>query len=551
MQMLWGEDWLIVPKPSPVLPGALIEVEATAPIAPLGAAHGRTIESPGRKVASFLLTDGPAATIRKARAKRAEPAYTGDYHLVAVLGRVEGVDGSRRVVALAPRSARCANWLLAHRSLVRPVAEDFRPDDLRSVAAAIRSRTGELSSMLDQTYLYSGIDPPDPLAHAVGEALEAATVRDAGAIEVLVPPAADSAPPASPAVGPKATRPPLAILGAGDYVRIEVAPALSAAKVERAAICDREPQIAALAGAELGFHATFTDAVAAIAALARRGLIVVATAHDSHATLAARALAAGHRVICEKPAVVTAADLALLRDAAADAPGELEIGFNRRYTPLVERARRWMETESGPATIVATIREIDIASEHWYLWPNQGTRVAGNLCHWIDLAVHLLGPGPEPIAVSVSPRVSSEPGGLDAERAFSVAFDDGSSVTLVPTGRGDSVRGVQEQIEIRRGGLTLHLDDLWKIRGVRRGRPISQRTAWRNKGHGRMYDAALRRFLDGQPAGYPARDLERVSEIQLAATELLLCGEERGAVAELLARSARREAAAPDLSSPA
>jgi predicted dehydrogenase len=549
MQMLWGEGWLTVPSPTPVAPGAMIEVEATAPIAPLGAAHGRTIESPGRKVASFLLTDGPAATIRKARAKRAEPAYTGDYHLVAVLGRAGGDDDPGRVVALAPRSPRCANRLLAHRGLTRPVGEDFGPDDLRSVAAAIRSRLGELTSMLDQTYLYSGIDPPEPLARALGEALAAAPAPAGPAIALLVPPATGAAPAAATAK-PRSNRPPLAILGAGDYVRIEVAPALGAAKVERAVICDREPQIAALAGAELGFDATFTDATAAIDALGRRGLVVVATAHDSHAALAARALAAGHRVICEKPAVVTAADLALLNEAAAGAPGELEVGFNRRYTPLVERARAWMEAESGPATIVATIREIDIAPEHWYLWPNQGTRVAGNLCHWIDLAVHLLGPGPEPTAVSVSPRVSSEPAGLDAERAFSVAFDDGSSVTLVPTGRGDSVRGVQEQIEIRRGALTLHLDDLWKIRGVRRGRPISRRTAWRDKGHGRMYDSALRRFLDGRPAGYPARDLQRVSEIQLAATELLLGGEEGGAVAELLARSGRREAAAADLSSP-
>ena len=80
--------------------------------------------------------------------------------------------------------------------------------------------------------------------------------------------------------------------------------------------------------------------------------------------------------------------------AAADRhPGELEVGFNRRYNPLVERARKELAAESGPTTLVATIREVDITPDHWYLWPNQGTRVAGNLCHWIDLALHLIGPG--------------------------------------------------------------------------------------------------------------------------------------------------------------
>ncbi len=209
-------------------------------------------------------------------------------------------------------------------------------------------------------------------------------------------------------------------------------------------LVDREPQIAALAARQLGFAAASTDAAAAIDALPDRGLVVVATTHDSHAALAARALDAGHRVFCEKPAVVTPADLDVLTAAAERNPGELEVGFNRRWNPLVERARRELARTSGPATMVATIREVDITPDHWYLWPNQGTRVAGNLCHWIDLALHLLGPGPEPVSVSVSPRVSQEATGIDAERAFTLALDDGSTVSLIPTARGDSVRGVQE-----------------------------------------------------------------------------------------------------------
>lgn len=536
MRVLWRDEWLLAPRPTKVAGSALIEVEATAPIAPLGPAHGRRIESPLRKVASFAFTDGPSATRRKARAKQAEAAYTGDYHLVAVLGRRDG-GPTDRVLALAPRSPRCAGWMLAHQALTRPVEEPFRPEDLRSVAAAVRTRSVALAPALGQSYLYSGIDPPEELVAALDEALAMAPgAPTAGAPDLLRPrPSGAGSGTTGGERRARAGSPPLAILGAGDYVRIEVAPALARAGLARAVLCDREPQIAALAQAELGFAAATTDAFAAIDSLEARGLVVVATAHDSHAELAAHALRGGHRVICEKPAVVDAADLERLSAAAADAPGELELGFNRRYSPLVERARALMAEQSGPATIVATIREIDIGPDHWYLWPNQGTRVAGNLCHWIDLAVHLLGPGPEPAAISVSPRVSREPTGLDAERSFSIGFDDGSAVFLVPTGRGDSVRGVQEQLEVRRGSLTIHLDDLWRLRGVRRGRPISARTVWRDKGHARMYAAALQRFAAGRAASYPADDLHRVSRIQLAATKLLTTGATSGTVTELLA----------------
>jgi predicted dehydrogenase len=431
--------------------------------------------------------------------------------------------------------------MLAPSSLVRTAPPEFDERALSSLAATLAAEAAHIPDLLGQSYLYSEMEPPAQLTALLDEAITNPSPRRAEPI--LTPPADDEPGTAEitldPAIAPSAG-PPLAVLGAGDYVRIEVAPALARSGLRRAILADREPQIAALAAAELGFERATTDATAAIDALERRGLVIVATAHDSHAALSARALAAGHRVLCEKPAVVTAADLDLLADAATAHPGELEVGFNRRHNPLVERARRELARATGPATIVASIREVDITPDHWYLWPNQGTRVAGNLCHWIDLAIHLLGPRPQAISVSVSPRVSADPTGLDAERTFSIAFDDGSTVSLVPTGRGDSIRGVQEQIEARRGDVTIHLDDLWRLRGLRAGRPIRARTPWRDKGHARMYGEALDRFASGRPATYPADDLRRVGEIQIALTELLLAGEPGGDVSELVRRSRER-----------
>ncbi len=528
--MLWDGRWIEVPAPHPVPGSVLIAVELTVPLAPLGPAHGRVLESPLRKAASFTLTDGPLAAARKIASKRTEGAMSGDFHLVLVLGR----HGDERVVALVPRAPRCADLILAPAALVRPAPDGFDCARFSAVAAALGAAAPTLAPHIRQSYLYSATEPPPALVAALDDAL-AATPASA-AVELLAP-AAGSRPPAGTlriAGTSAAAVPPLALLGAGDYVRIEVAPALRDAGLERAVIADREPQIAALAAAELGFAAATSDAAGAIDALDRRGVVIVATAHDSHAALAARALDRGHRVLCEKPAIVSAADLDRLEAAAERHPGELEIGFNRRHHPLVERARRMVAAESGPATIVAMIREVEISADHWYLWPNQGTRVAGNLCHWIDLVFDLLGPGPQAVAVAVSPRVSDDPRDADAERAFTITFDDGSVATLVPTTRGDSVRGVQEQIEIRRGGLALRLDDLWRLNGLRRGRPIHRRTLWRGKGHARMYARALERFRAGSPASYPIADLRRVGEVQLAATAAVRSGRSSGRISELL-----------------
>jgi predicted dehydrogenase len=171
------------------------------------------------------------------------------------------------------------------------------------------------------------------------------------------------------------------------------------------------------------------------------------------------------------------------------------------------------------------VRELSLEPDHWYLWPNQGTRVAGNLCHWIDLAVFLIGPGANPTSVTVSPRVVSGAIGDDAERSFSIEFDDGSMACLLATGRGDQVRGVQELIEARRGPLMVRLDDLWRMVVVRGGRRFSRRTLWRDKGHQRMYREALTRFARGEPAAYPIEDLVVVSSIQIAASNLAASAE--------------------------
>jgi predicted dehydrogenase len=201
-------------------------------------------------------------------------------------------------------------------------------------------------------------------------------------------------------------------------------------------------------------------------------------------------------------------------------PGAVEIGFNRRYHPLVRRARTRLRQESGPVSISCVVKELTFEPDHWYFWPNQGTRITGNLCHWIDLAVYFLEDKPLPVSVTLSPRVPGTEPGSDEERVLTVTFEDGSLLTVLGTTRGDDIRGVQEQIEIRRGKTTVTIDDLWKMRIRSGGLERYSRTLFRDKAHTAMYREALGRIVAGQPAVYPVRDLVVVSAIQLAASNL-------------------------------
>jgi predicted dehydrogenase len=548
MKLLWRENWIETPGYEVAESGVLVDASATIPLITLKNASGRQQRRPGRKVAVFLYTDGPRITVRKARTKREEPRFTGDYRVTLVLGTVIGgaaaagpkIGAGRRVIALASRVAPSAQQLVVHRDLIRDVADGFSAEDLQAIAARLLAKADVLATHCREGYLYSTRTPPAELTDLLTEALltKAVPTEDAGGTaepvdaqaagspampQVLYPPKGEQA--AADTVLRLAAKPagsglPVAVLGGGDYTRSEIIPALRRGRFSLYAIANREPQIAALVGREYGFALATTDSERAIAELPAPGLVVVATAHDSHARLACAAVKAGHRVFLEKPPTVTVDDVHQLAEMMQANPGAIEIGFNRRYHPLVRKAREQLKKESGPTSISCTIKELTFHDDHWYFWPNQGTRITGNLCHWIDLAIYLIDGNPMPISITLSPRMPGTEPGSDEERVLTVTFEDGSLLTALGTTRGDDIRGVQEQMDIRRGHTTISIDDLWKYRARQDGIERYSRTLFRDKAHTTMYREGLGRVTAGKPSVYSMRDMVVVSAIQIAASDL-------------------------------
>jgi predicted dehydrogenase len=546
MKLFWRGAWIETPGYEVPDIGVLVAASATAPLITLKNASGRQQRRPGRKVAVFMYTDGPSITVRKAKTKREEPRFTGDYRVTLVLGTALG--SGHRVIALASRVAASAQQFVIHRDLVREIGDGFAAKDLQAVAARLLARADVLARHCRESYLYSTRTPPAQLTELLTEALAEADIPESGQVtelpEVLYPPNGDKAPAdtmlrlATKAAGSGL---PVAVLGGGDYTRSEIIPALRRGRFSLYAVANREPQIAALVGREYGFALATTDSDRAIAELPAPGLVIVATAHDSHARLACAAVKAGHRVFLEKPPAVTVEDVHVLAETMRANPGAIEIGFNRRYHPLVRKARAQLQKESGPTSISCTIKELTFQDDHWYFWPNQGTRITGNLCHWIDLAVYLIDGNPMPISITLSPRMPGTEPGSDEERVLTVTFEDGSLLTALGTTRGDDIRGVQEQMDIRRGHTTINIDDLWKYRVRQDGIERYSRTLFRDKAHTTMYREGLGRIVDGQRSAYSVRDMIIVSAIQIAASDLARTDERSAELPEWLALAHDKE----------
>ena len=121
-------------------------------------------------------------------------------------------------------------------------------------------------------------------------------------------------------------------------------------------------------------------------------LVFVASNHATHAEYAVKCIKAGKDVHIEKPHVVNNEQLRKLEQVHYQYPSrKIFLGFNRPKSKLFNTLKKHLKRESGPMMISWFIAGHNIDSDHWYFNPKEGGRVLGNLSHWTDLTLNLIG----------------------------------------------------------------------------------------------------------------------------------------------------------------
>ncbi|MEM1058148.1 MAG: Gfo/Idh/MocA family oxidoreductase [Verrucomicrobiota bacterium] len=123
------------------------------------------------------------------------------------------------------------------------------------------------------------------------------------------------------------------------------------------AVCDLAPERVAKAAAE-NTCAGYEDA-ASFLADPKVELVIIATRSLDHVAHAAQALAAGKRVLLEKPVAVTAKDLRKLEQLDRDYPGMLFCGHNHRFEPAFEHIQKIIA--SG---VLGSVHSVKIRRHH-------------------------------------------------------------------------------------------------------------------------------------------------------------------------------------------
>lgn len=246
-------------------------------------------------------------------------------------------------------------------------------------------------------------------------------------------------------------------------------------------------------------------------------LVYIASNHASHAEYAIKCIEAGKAVHIEKPHVVTLPQLARLISTMATRPEvPVYLGFNRPKSPHFTKIVKALSTAPGPTAVNWFVAGHEIDESHWYYAPDEGGRVLGNLCHWLDASLHLIGienvfpcelcPGSEPTSRN--------------DFSLAIRCADGSLATICFSAKGHTFEGVREILSLQRSTTLVLLRDFEETRIDSGHRRIRYKTRWRSHGHGEnvrnSYGA-----LTKETAGETARYVLASGMISLAARESL------------------------------
>ncbi|MHA1381890.1 MAG: Gfo/Idh/MocA family protein [Candidatus Helarchaeota archaeon] len=313
----------------------------------------------------------------------------------------------------------------------------------------------------------------------------------------------------------------LFLVGAGAYSYSYILPYLK--KVNHHTIIDINPILSTLVGEKYNFKYRDTSSERALLRLkeSKEPILIIATYHSTHFNILEEALSinSNTKILVEKPPVTDRNQLERLIALRNNSINFIEIGYNRRYAPFIEKAKSILSRFYEPITMTCIIKELNIPLSHWYYWPNQGTRITGNLCHWVDLGVHFVKKNPISIsAISCSSKFPAD------EVSVAIKFEDGSLLSLIASDRGNPIRGVQEYIDIRCEDLTIFIDDFMKMKVQKGGRQRIYQKIIRDKGHIKMYRDFINKIDYNRKPFYPNKDLKISTELYLTITELLLSG---------------------------
>ena len=309
----------------------------------------------------------------------------------------------------------------------------------------------------------------------------------------------------------------LSFIGAGGFARgVHMPNAKKLPNVALRGIVDSSGMAAKSAGNKFGF-AFCASAESELYDDPETDAVVIVTPHSQHADGVCRALAAGKSVLVEKPLSINVEGLRKIHKTLQSHPGNLLIGFNRRFAPLAVELKEHFAGR-GPLNVQYRCNAGPLPADHWISDPSEGGRIIGEACHFLDFFTFLTDAAP----VSVFAAAPSIDSADDA--AITISYADGSVCQLVYSSTGPSSYS-KERVEVFGGGMAGTLTDFRRLEinsDNKRFKPRKLMQA--DKGHSQELRAFVESVRHGGPSPISTESLFDTTLVSIAVLESIQRG---------------------------
>ena len=309
-------------------------------------------------------------------------------------------------------------------------------------------------------------------------------------------------------------------IGTGGFARGIMLPHLrSAAGLILQSVASRTG--AAAESARSGFGFTMAESPSELMANPNVDAVFILTRHNSHAAYVASALVRGKSVFVEKPLAINREQLETVRAAYAERSAGngspfVMVGFNRRFSPLTGKLKSFFAQRNEPMMVHIRCNAGFIPGGSWIQDPENGGRIVGELCHFVDWARAVVGYPMQTLTAAALP----DSGRYHRDNvSVTIGFEDGSVANLLYLANGD--RAVpKEFFEVFCAGGIARIDDFKKLSLSRHGKTETWKSA-QDKGHRREMELTIAAMKQGKEAPIPFAELIEVTEATFAIEEAI------------------------------
>jgi len=225
----------------------------------------------------------------------------------------------------------------------------------------------------------------------------------------------------------------IGFIGAGSFAQASLLPHLRNLDVNLVNVCTTDGLASSNVARKFGFQ-KFTTKPEEILNDLEINVVFIATRHDSHAKYVIEALKSGKKVFVEKPLAINYDELKEIIELQVEEKFLL-VGFNRRFAKSIIDIKNYFP--SGPFNFLYRVNAGRLPLEHWTQWEEQGGRIIGEVCHFVDTLSFICNSHPKQVFAH---SISFKQGFNKEEDTLSILlkFLDGSIGTIIYQANADS-----------------------------------------------------------------------------------------------------------------